>query len=189
MGNFRQTDRDMGFLLLPSVDERHAEKHLARFVVEVIDGLDLRSMTGSYRGSGSASCHPTVSLGILVYGYARGASRKLERATYDSAAFRRRWTIRPRSKPWPIAWRRPRARSSTPRASRRPNRVRHHQIGARLPAILAARPRQGPQRMEPRHTGLQHQAHVATLCSVRLHVGPRSSGLDRRAGRSDSLHH
>ena len=191
MSNFRQIDRETGFLLPPSVDEWLPEKHLARFVVEVIDGLDLRGMTGSYRGSGSASYHPTMLLGIMVYGYATGvfSSRKLERATYDSAAFRRRWTIRPRSKPWPIAWRRPRARSSTPRASRRPNRVRHHQIGARLPAILAARPRQGPQRMEPRHTGLQHQAHVATLCSVRLHVGPRSSGLDRRAGRSDSLHH
>jgi hypothetical protein len=47
-------------------------------------------MSGSYRGSGSASYHPTVLLGILVYGYATGvfSSRKLERATYDSVAFR-----------------------------------------------------------------------------------------------------
>ena len=47
-------------------------------------------MTGSYRGSGSASYHPTVLLGIMVYGYATGvfSSRKLERATYDSVAFR-----------------------------------------------------------------------------------------------------
>jgi transposase len=44
----------------------------------------------SYRGSGEASYHPTVLLGILVYGYATGvfSSRKLERATYDSVAFR-----------------------------------------------------------------------------------------------------
>jgi hypothetical protein len=47
-------------------------------------------MTGSYRGSGSASYHPSVLLGIMVYGYATGvfSSRKLERATYDSVAFR-----------------------------------------------------------------------------------------------------
>jgi hypothetical protein len=47
-------------------------------------------MTGSYRGSGEASYHPTVLLGILVYGYATGvfSSRKLERASYDSVAFR-----------------------------------------------------------------------------------------------------
>src|SRR6202035_5349994 len=60
------------------------------FIVEVIDGLDLRAMSGSYRGSGSASYHPCMLLGILVYGYATGvfSSRKLERATYDSVAFR-----------------------------------------------------------------------------------------------------
>src|SRR6202163_332768 len=90
MSNFREIDRDTGFLLPPSVDEWLPEKHLARFVVEVIDGLDLRAMAGSYRGSGSASYHPALLLGIVVYGYATGvfSSRKLERATYDSVAFR-----------------------------------------------------------------------------------------------------
>jgi len=90
MSNFRQVDRQTGFLLPPSVDEWLPERHLARFVVEVIDGLDLRALSGSYRGSGSASYHPAVLLGLLVYGYATGvfSSRKLERATYDSVAFR-----------------------------------------------------------------------------------------------------
>jgi transposase len=90
MSNFRPIDRDTGFLLPPSVDEWLPEKHLARFVVEVIDGLDLRAMVGSYRGSGSASYHPALLLGLLVYGYATGvfSSRKLERASYDSVAFR-----------------------------------------------------------------------------------------------------
>lgn len=90
MSNFRPIDRDTGFLLPPSVDEWLPEQHLARFVVEVIDGLDLRAMSGSYRGSGSASYHPTLLLGLLVYGYATGvfSSRKLERASYDSVAFR-----------------------------------------------------------------------------------------------------
>ena len=90
MSNFRPIDRQTGFLLPPSVDEWLPEKHLARFVVEVIDGLDLRVMRGSYRGSGSASYPPSLLLGILVYGYATGvfSSRKLERATYDSVAFR-----------------------------------------------------------------------------------------------------
>jgi transposase len=90
MRNFRTIDRQTGFLLPPSVDEWLPEKHLARFVVEVVDGLDLRTMSGSYRGSGSASYHPRLLLGILVYGYASGifSSRKLERASYDSVAFR-----------------------------------------------------------------------------------------------------
>src|SRR6516164_5951180 len=82
MSNFRDVDRQTGFLLPPSVDEWLPQRHLARFVVEVIDGLDLRALVGSYRGSGSASYHPSMLLGLLVYGYATGvfASRKLERA-------------------------------------------------------------------------------------------------------------
>src|SRR5215467_832566 len=90
MSNFRDVDRQTGFLLPPSVDDWLPQRHLARFVVEVIDGLDLRALSGSYRGSGSASYHPSVLLGLLVYGYATGvfSSRKLERASYDSVAFR-----------------------------------------------------------------------------------------------------
>jgi transposase len=90
MSNFRTIDRQTGFLLPPSVDEWLPERHLARVLVEVIDGLDLRAMSATYRGSGSSSYHPAMLLGILVYGYATGvfSSRKLERATYDSVAFR-----------------------------------------------------------------------------------------------------
>ncbi len=90
MSNFGTIDRATGLLLPPSVDEWLPEKHLARFVVEVVEGLDLRAMSGSYRGSGSASYHPRMLLGLVVYGYATGvfSSRKLERATYDSVAFR-----------------------------------------------------------------------------------------------------
>jgi transposase len=90
MSNFRPPDRQTGFLLPPSVDEWLPERHLARFVVEVVEGLDLRAMSGSGRGSGSASCDPTILPGLPVYGYATGvfSSRKLERATHDAVAFR-----------------------------------------------------------------------------------------------------
>jgi transposase len=92
LSNFRTIDRKTGYLLPPSVDEWLPERHLARFVVDVIDGLELSAMSNSYRGSGSASAsyHPALLLGLLIYGYATGVflSRKLERATYDSVAFR-----------------------------------------------------------------------------------------------------
>jgi len=90
MSNFRVIDRDTGFLMPPSVDEWLPQRHLARFVVEVVQGLDLRALTGSYRGSGEASYHPELVLGLIIYGYATGvfSSRKLERASYDSVAFR-----------------------------------------------------------------------------------------------------
>src|SRR5260370_10062638 len=90
LDNFRTIDRETAYLLPPSVDEWLPERHLARFIVEVIDRLDLSAMSRSYRGTGSASYHPTLLLGLLVYGYATGifSSRNLERATYDSVAFR-----------------------------------------------------------------------------------------------------
>ena len=90
MSHFRPVDRQTGFLLPPSVDDWLPEKHLARYVVEVIDHLDTRAMEHAYRGAGSASYHPKMLLGLLVYGYATGvfSSRKIERATYDSVAFR-----------------------------------------------------------------------------------------------------
>ncbi len=90
MSNFRPINRDTGFLLPPSVDEWLPQRHLARFVVEVIDGLDLSELVKAYRGSGSASYHPAMLLGLLVYGYAtkRFSSRAIERSTHDSVAFR-----------------------------------------------------------------------------------------------------
>lgn len=90
MSNFRPINRDTGFLLPPSVDEWLPQRHLARFVVEVVDRLDLSALEKAYRGSGSASYHPAMLLSLLVYGYATGvfSSRALERATYDSVAVR-----------------------------------------------------------------------------------------------------
>jgi transposase len=90
MSNFRPTDRRIDYLMPPSVEEWLPQRHLARFVVEVVESLDLRGMSASYRGSGSASYRPAVLLSLLIYGCATGvfSSRKLERATYDSVAFR-----------------------------------------------------------------------------------------------------
>lgn len=90
MSRFITADRNTAYLLPPSVSEWLPEGHLARFVVEVVDQLDLTALTRQYAGRGSAAHHPAVLLSVLVYGYATGvfSSRKLERATYDSVAFR-----------------------------------------------------------------------------------------------------
>jgi transposase len=90
MANFRPIDRATPFLLPPSVEDWLPKDHLARFVVDIVDQLDLSALTGQYRGSGSAAYHPTVMLGLLIYGYATGvySSRRIEAATYESIAFR-----------------------------------------------------------------------------------------------------
>ncbi len=90
MSNFRPINRDTGYLLPPSVDEWLPQRHLARFVVEVIEGMDLSALVKAFRGSGIAPYHPAMLLGLLVYGYATKvfSSRAIERATHDSVAFR-----------------------------------------------------------------------------------------------------
>jgi transposase len=90
MSKFKQADRQTGYLMPPSMDEWLPEGHLARFIAEVIDSLDLTAFTCQYVKGGSAGYHPAILLSILVYGYATGtfSSRKLERATHDSVAFR-----------------------------------------------------------------------------------------------------
>ena len=90
MNHFRTCDRATPYLLPPSVDEWLPEDHLARFVVDIVDQLDLSGMTSAYRGAGSAAYHPATLLSLLIYGYATGthSSRRIEAATYESLAFR-----------------------------------------------------------------------------------------------------
>ena len=87
---FKTIDRDTQYLFPPSVQEWLPEEHLARFVVEIVEGLNLERLNASYRGSGSEAFPPSMMVALLFYGYSTGvfSSRKLERATYDSVAFR-----------------------------------------------------------------------------------------------------
>ena len=88
--NFIEWDRKTPFLLPPSIEDWLPEGHLARFVVEVVEQLDLSSLKESYAGRGSQPHNPAMLVALLFYGYAVGvfSSRKLERSTYESVAFR-----------------------------------------------------------------------------------------------------
>lgn len=90
MSRFRPIDRTTDYLLPPSVQDWLPESHLARYVVDVVEGLDLTELERAYAGRGSDAYHPALLLSLLIYGYATGthSSRKIERATYDSLAFR-----------------------------------------------------------------------------------------------------
>ena len=89
--DFRPLDRDTPMFLPPSIQEWLPEQHLARFVVEIVDQLDLSEIASQYAGSGGKRAyHPALLVALLFYGYATGvfSSRKLEQATHDSVAFR-----------------------------------------------------------------------------------------------------
>ena len=88
--NFVDCDRDTPYLFPPSLQDWLPDGHLARFVVDIVERLDLRSLKDSYSGRGSYAYSPVMLTSLLFYGYATGvfSSRKLEQSTYDSVAFR-----------------------------------------------------------------------------------------------------
>ena len=67
------------------VQEWLAEDHLARFIVEIVESLDVTPLEAAYSGGGSAPYPPKMMLALLFYGYATGifSSRALEQATYE----------------------------------------------------------------------------------------------------------
>ncbi len=66
--HFVSVDRSTPFLLPPSLQEWLPEGHLARFVVEVVEQLDLSELEAAYAGRGSKAYHPAMMLSLLFYG-------------------------------------------------------------------------------------------------------------------------
>jgi transposase len=86
---FIPIDRNRSIELPASLEGWLGEDHLARFVVEVVEQLDLSAIEQAYSGRGSPAYPPKLMVALLFYGYATGvfSSRKLERATYESVPF------------------------------------------------------------------------------------------------------
>ena len=72
------------------IDDCLPADHLARFIVAIIEMLDLSVFYAHYAAVGGEPIDPKVLLGLLLYGYATGvfSSRKIENATYDVIPFR-----------------------------------------------------------------------------------------------------
>src|SRR5208283_4667309 len=90
---FRSGDLNQAYLLPPSLQDWLPEGHLARFVAEVVEALDLSAIYAKYEegdGRGLAAYDPRMMVRVLIYGYCRGvaSSRRIERATYEDVAFR-----------------------------------------------------------------------------------------------------
>ena len=88
--NFVPVDRDTPDWFPATVQEYLPEQHLARFVVEIVEQLDLSDLVAAYAGTGSKPYHPAMLVALIFYGYATGvfSSRKLAQVTHDSIAFR-----------------------------------------------------------------------------------------------------
>ena len=89
---FREYNPDQDFLLPPSLREWVRQDHLANFISDVVDQLDLSEIINYYDNSrgGQAPFHPVMMTKLLLYAYCIGvpSSRRIEKSTYDSIPFR-----------------------------------------------------------------------------------------------------
>lgn len=83
---------DQDFLLPHSMREWLPEGHLAYFINDTVDSLDLRAFHARYAKDGPRNqpFHPAMMVKVLIYGYATGvfSSRKLARKLHEDVAFR-----------------------------------------------------------------------------------------------------
>ena len=90
--NFVGCDRDQVLLLPPDLREWLPAGHLAAFVIETVDQLDLSAVYGYYRqdGCGRPAFEPAMMVALVLYGYAVGvtSSRAIERRCVEDVAFR-----------------------------------------------------------------------------------------------------
>src|SRR5712664_3237366 len=90
---FRAYDMNQQLLLPPDLRQWLRDDHLALYVSDVVEALDLSRILNKYEegdSRGRPPYHPALMVKLLVYGYCTGrmSSRKLEQATYDDVAFR-----------------------------------------------------------------------------------------------------
>jgi transposase len=90
---FRPYSLDQRLLLPPDLREWLPEGHLALFISDVVEELDLSAIVRTYEGGdgrGQPPYHPAMMVKLLLYAYCTGkpSSRRIERATYEEVAFR-----------------------------------------------------------------------------------------------------
>ena len=93
MKTYRPYAPDQSYLLPPSPSEWLPEGHLAYFILELLEEIDLGAIEKALQAKdhrGERPFSPRMMTALWLYGYAVGvtSSRKIEKATYDDVAFR-----------------------------------------------------------------------------------------------------
>ena len=90
--SYRPYEPQQEMLLPASLQDWLPRGHLAYFISDTIDALDLSAFYAHYAGGGARNqpFHPAMMVKLLVYGYATGvfSSRKIERRLHEDLAFR-----------------------------------------------------------------------------------------------------
>ena len=87
---FITVDYDTPLILPPNLRDWVPADHLAHFILDAVEEMDLRRIKVNERGTGSEQYPPRMLLALLLYCYATGlfSSRRIEQATYDSVPVR-----------------------------------------------------------------------------------------------------
>lgn len=89
---YRPYQPDQSFLLPPSLQDWLPAGHLAYFVDDTVEQLDLQALYADYEGErrGAPPYHPALLVKVLLYGYCKGlpSSRRLARACEEDVGFR-----------------------------------------------------------------------------------------------------
>jgi transposase len=89
---YRAYEPDQMFLMPPSLREWLPEDHLAYFVSDLVDDLDLSEIEAVYQDEerGQPPYHPRMMVKVLIYAYCIGvfASRRIEKRLAEDIAFR-----------------------------------------------------------------------------------------------------
>src|SRR5213594_939280 len=88
---FRPYEPDQMLLLPPSLSDWVPEDHLARFVGDLVDTLDLSAIEDTYdEERGYPPYHPRMMTKVLLYAYCTGtySSRRMAAKLHDSVAYR-----------------------------------------------------------------------------------------------------
>jgi transposase len=90
--SYRPYEPQQEMLLPASLQDWLPKGHLAYFIGDAVDALNLKAFYARYEGGGSRNqpFHPAMMIKVLVYGYATGvfSSRKIERRLHEDLAFR-----------------------------------------------------------------------------------------------------
>lgn len=89
MRRFKCANREQPCLLPPTIDDYVGKNHFARYIVDIVDRLDLSKIYQEYSHRGSDPFYPKLLISLLFYGYCTGifSTRKIETATYESLPF------------------------------------------------------------------------------------------------------
>jgi transposase len=199
--NFLRGDRDQVFLLPPDLRDWLPADHLAWFVLDVVDQLDLGPFLKAYRadGHGHPAYDPKTLLGVLLYAYASGvrSSRQIERRCIEDLAFR---VLAGNQLPDHVTIARFRVRHQTAlagllvqslRLCAAAGMVRLGLValdGTKVEANAADRANRTHAKLEEQVAELLEQAAAADLAEDRQHGAGRGNALPRAlAGRTERL--